>query len=1768
GWPTRDNPAPATLHRLFEQQAERTPDAVALVYAAQQLSYRELNRQAEQLARQLVQLGVAGDAPVGICAERSIELVVAMLGVLKAGGAYLPLDPDYPQERLAAMMADADVRLILVQPRFIDSFDSFPSSAWERSPGSSGFPLSVVQLPKKLADAPAHHALQASASRTHTGSRSFPGRVPNLEVGNQPDQPDPQELAYVLFTSGSTGRPKGVGIPHGGVCNRLLWMQQRYALDDSDVVLQKTPYTFDVSVWEFFWPLLTGARLALLAPGAHREPERLAAAIKQYGVTTLHFVPSMLNAFLEAGAMAGCRTLRRVICSGEALSADLQARFFAHSDAELHNLYGPTEASIDVTAWACRRDLPATPVPIGHPIANTRIYLLDARLNPVPVGVPGELYIGGVQLARGYLNRPELTAERFVPNPFLRLEAGGRRLEAGDGKPGAGIETGGLTGDLRLKEAESNAGCQPQASDLPPYASRLRPPVSSLPPQTSRLYRSGDLARYRADGSIEYLGRLDHQVKIRGFRIELGEIEARLRLHPAVRQATVIAREDHPGDKRLVAYVVATGRTGFPPRPQRLDAPSAASESTSATEPTNVRDGVQTPSRPAGDPAPSAETLRAWLAAALPDYMIPAAFVTLENLPVTPNGKLDRKALPVPDIGGQFEHRYVAPGNALEARLSMLWAEVLRLERVGIHDNFFALGGDSILSIQVASRAHQAGHQLTPRAIFQHQTIAELAAFMAGDPAACRAAPSEPVSVAPFVLANLPAAELAALVAAGVEDAYPLSSMQEGMLFHTLASPASGIYVMQDRYEIRGPVDVAAFRQAWQAVLERHPVLRTAFVWDVAARPHQIVYRRLAPPCEYLDWSDADAAEQERRLASLLRTEQVRGFDLARAPLFHIRLIKRGDGRFLCVRSYHHILMDEWCTSPMLLEFRENYAALSQGRGCPERPLQPFRAYIAWIESRDAAKTESFWRRYLQGFTEPTALVGERTRNDYGSLSLRERAGVRELNSPDPSVADLSLELSAEDTAALHALSLRHRLTVNTFVQGALAFLLSRYSAQTDVVFGVTVSGRPSSLPGVETMLGLFINALPLRVQVQAQQPLLEWLQTLLARNLDLRQYEYASLVQIQSWSAIPRSEAELFQHLLTFENAPIDPSLLTEKDVLDMAFVHNRVHTNYPITFVAIPGERLHLRITYQLARFEAAVVQRMLEHFKRVLECMIRSPDRRVGQLSLLGEQECRVMQDWNRTGHAYNAAADFVARFAAQVERTPDAAAVACQGESLSYRALNARANRLAHGLIAQGVGPDGIVALLSDRGIGFAVAMLGVFKAGGAYLPLDPAQPDGRLAQVLLESRVGWVLAGANHLQRAQTLAGSPTVLSLESLAADTPRTDEPPRRHRADNLAFVIFTSGSTGTPKGAMVEHRGMFNNLITKVPTLALTEADVIAQTAGQCFDISVWQYLTALVCGARVEVFPDEIVKEPGRLLAGLAERGVTILEAVPSMIQALLEMVAECVPTQSVGTIRLPQLRWLLACGEAFAPELCRRWMARFPRVQVLNAYGPAECSDDVSYYRVPAIPGEADALVPIGYPVHNTRLYLLDPWLAPVPVGIPGEICVAGIQVGRGYLYRPDLTAARFLPDPHGAAGTRLYRTGDLGRYREDGCIEFLGRIDHQVKIRGFRIELGEIEAQLLALSPVEQAIVVVREDARCGKQLVAYLVCGPAATAPASDLIDALRRQLSVRLPDYMVPAAFVLLDAMPLGATGKIDRKALPAPDIAAQRQERYVAPR
>ena len=1005
-----------------------------------------------------------------------------------------------------------------------------------------------------------------------------------------------------------------------------------------------------------------------------------------------------------------------------------------------------------------------------------------------------------------------------------------------------------------------------------------------------------------------------------------------------------------------------------------------------------------------------------------------------------------------------------------------------------------------------------------------------------------------------FPLAKLTQLQLDSLpVPAGqIEDVYPLTPMQEGMLLHTLLEPGTGVYCMQDRYRINSELDPQRFAQAWQAVIGRHEALRASFCWNVGEDMLQIIHKPGSTPVEYLDWSQVAENAQETRLQALLETERKAGFDLLSQAPFHLRLIRVGAARYWFMMSNHHILIDAWCRSLLMDDFFEIYTALGDCREAQLSAPPRYRDYIGWLQRQSLTEARQWWKDNLRGFERTTPIPGDRP-------FLREHAG----DSGGMIVGDCYTRLDARDGARLRELAQAHQLTVNTFAQAAWALVLRRVSGDRDVLFGVTVAGRPVALPQMQRTVGLFINSIALRVRMPGDDEhcsVRQWLGDLLDANMQLREYEYLPLVSIQDVSELPKGQP-LFDSLFVFENAPVEVSVLDRAQRLNASSDSGRTHTNFPLTAVCYPGDDLGLHLSYDQRYFEQSTVQGLLGEFKRLLLVLMEGFHGDMAELPLVGrEEQAFLTEGCNQSAHHYPLEQSYVELFEARVAAHPQRTVASCGDNRCSYAELNARANRLGHALIACGVGPDQPVALLAERDMDLLGMIIGSFKAGAGYLPLDPGLPGQRLSRIIDLSRTPLlVCTQACHDQAVALLdefacSGRPRLLVWETVQASAVAKGNPGVYSEPDHLAYVIYTSGSTGLPKGVMVEQRGMLNNQLSKVPYLALTEADVIAQTASQSFDISVWQFLAAPLFGARVDIVPNTVAHDPQGLLDHVQRQGITVLESVPSLIQGMLAQ----------DRIGLDGLRWMLPTGEAMPPQLAHQWLTRYPGIGLVNAYGPAECSDDVAFFRVDPASTQGTYL-PIGTPTDNNRLYVLDGALELVPLGAVGELCVAGTGVGRGYVGDPLRTAPVFVPNPFGAPGERLYRTGDLARRRHDGVLEYVGRIDHQVKIRGYRIELGEIEARLHEQPEVRDGAVAVQEGVN-GQYLVGYLVAADGAPSPA-ECLEPIKQRLRAELPEYMVPLHWLWLERLPLNPNGKLDRKALPAVEIGQSQHQDYQAP-
>ncbi|MFB2892402.1 amino acid adenylation domain-containing protein [Aerosakkonemataceae cyanobacterium BLCC-F50] len=2427
------------LHQLFEQQVEKTPDAIAVVFENQHLTYSQLNEKANQLAHYLRSLGVGAQVLVGICVQRSLEMVVGILGILKAGGAYLPLDPDYPIERLSFILEDSGTSVLLIQ-----SFLSDKLSSINLEPSPQIICLDQATFNSELKDNPV-----------------------SLSV--------PADLAYVIYTSGSTGTPKGVMIEHRAIVNLSLSWAKTFQVQSMSRLLQFGSFSFDLSVGEIATSLVSGASLYLTDKETLLPSQNLVDFLAQNQITHSFLSPSALSVLPQATLPH----LQYLTVGGEACPPGLAS--FWGVGRQFYNCYGPTESTVTAAVALIQPD--GKKPPIGKPLSNLRIYILDAYNQPLPVGIPGELCIAGVGLARGYLNRPDLTSEKFI-----EVELGGKR---------------------------------------------------------ERIYKTGDLARYLPDGNLEYLGRIDNQVKIRGFRIELGEVETALSQLPEVQTAVVVAREDEPNKKRLVAYIVpqeknfgssnkledsltdkaellpsvaefyvyddllyyamtndhrrnnsyqvainklvkdkivveiGTGKDAILARfcvaggakkiyaielneetchkaracveklgladkiivihgdatvvnlPELADVcVSEIVGSIGGSEGATViinnsrrllkPDGLMIPERsvtkmaavtlpdeilhnpqfaeigahyakeifkqvgypfdlrvcikkfpksnvlstvdvledlnfneyvspdftheiklemqkngrmdgflvwlnlhtiageeidilehehcwlpiyfPVFEPGIEVEqgdiiqavcyrtlcdnnlnpdyaikgsllkkngqkidfeyfsyhyknnfrqtpfyqrlfanydqgetnqsdnlvpSLRANLKKILPDYMIPSNFVVLENLPLTPNGKVDYRALPMPESRSGIEANLVAPGTPVEEILATIWQEVLKVDPIGIHDNFFELGGDSILSIQIVTKARQAGLQLTVNQLFAHQTIAELAAvagttkviqiaqelvtgkvhltpiqqrffelkwlephhfnqsFLFTTPSEFQpellspiwekllqhhdalrlrftqsesgweqihATPTKNIAISCFDLSSLPESEIPAtientanslqaslnlasnlvqvahfklgedkegrllivihhLVVDGVswriliedlltayqqlsqsqaiqlppkttsfqdwaqqlttyaqseilklelaywlpksdtnvsplpvdypagentvasasnicvslneaetqallqevpkayktqindvlltalvlvlsrwtnsnsvrfnleghgrediiegvdlsrtvgwfttlfpvqveleetdnlgtilksvkeqlrkiphkgigygllrylcddpevksqvqkikeaeinfnylgqfgqalnqssvfqlatestgnslslqgqrsglldvnaaiaasrlhidwiyssnvhdsstiekiatdfvttlreliahclspenggytpsdfplikltqpeldrvlaslpltnwqniEDIYPLSPMQQGMLFESLYAPDSGVYVEQMTSTLTGNLNVSAFEQAWQQLVAHHSIFRTAFVWESLEQPVQVLYRQIEVKVERLDWRELSAVEQEQQLQLFLDSKRQQGFDFGIAPLLRLYLIQCSEITYEFVWSFHHILMDGWSLPLVFQDLLNCYQAIVLGQSLDYQPALNYRHYIAWLQQQEQKLAEEFWRNKLQGFAAPTPLMVDKPiiNREKGSRSYREQ--------------QIGLSVSATEKAV--SFVRENQLTLSNLVQTTWALLLSRYSQETDVVFGATVSGRPAALAGVESMVGLFINTLPMRVQLGDRTELLGLLKDLQAQLVESEQFSYSSLVEIQGWSDVKRGTA-LFESILVFENYPVNDELLEENQGLSFSNLRTIEQTNYPLTILVGPGKQLLLKVYYDGDRFDDDAISRMLGHFVTLLEAIVANPQTPIAQLPMLtAAEQHQLLIEWNNTqtplgelgrgigdreeNHSltpnpYHLTPSLCLHqlFEQQVEKTPDAVAVVFENQQLTYRELNAKANQLAHYLRSLGVGADIPVGICVERSREMLVGVLGILKAGGAYVPIDPEYPTERLSLMLSDSQVSVLLTQQKFVETLYTTSLPTDQAHLVCLDTDWSEISQHSPSNlicdvQPENLAYVIYTSGSTGKPKGIAMNHLPLVNLMLWQVQNSTIAQGGKTLQFAPISFDVSCQEMFSTWCSGGTLLLISEQLRREPEALLDLLSQQAVERLFLPFVGLQQLAEVAMESQSTVS--------LREIITAGEQLqmTPAITQ-WLNQLSNCTLHNHYGPSE-SHVVTSFTVNQTGESWSLLPPIGKPIANSQIYILDRSLQPVPIGVPGELHIGGVSLARGYLNRPELTSEKFIDNPFGDRGQvlgcreeefpqpltptpqppKLYKTGDLARYLPDGNIEYLGRIDNQVKIRGFRIELGEIEAIVSQHPQVQAAAVIVREDTPGDKRLVAYITAQPSATPTSNEL----RQYLKAKLPEYMVPSAYVLLETLPLTPSGKLDRRALPEP--------------
>jgi amino acid adenylation domain-containing protein len=1548
------------VHQLFDAQVARAPDARAIGFGAESLTYAELNARSNQLACHLRKFGVGPERLVGICVERSLEMVIGLLGILKAGGAYTPLDPDYPQERLAFMLADSGVSVVVTQQTLLD------------------------RLPSHGAKIMCLDSDREAISKESEAS-------PSSDLC-------PENLAYVIYTSGSTGRPKGVEIEHRGLANLVRWHLGAYRVTRRDRASQVAALSFDAAVWEL-WPYLTaGASIELLDEETRRSPEQVRDFLVSRQVT-IAFLPTPLAEAVLPLTWPGDTKLRTLLTGGDVLHAHPRPGL----PFRLINNYGPTENTVVSTFGEVTVGGEGRP-PIGTAVDNVRTHLLDRHLRLVPSGVPGELYLAGDSLARGYLGSPELTAEHFIPDPFSPVPGG-------------------------------------------------------------RLYRTGDVARDAHDGVIEYVGRVDFQVKIRGHRIELGEIEALLEEHPQVTNAVVLARVDHRGDQRLVAYVV-------PRHPRSFDA----------------------------------DSVRAWMKATLPEYMIPSALMPLDEVPLTPHGKVDRAVLPAPDWT-QVSKRYAAPRTPMEGALAGIWARVLKLERVGVEDDFLELGGHSLLAAQVSYRASEAfGVEVPLRWVFDERTVAALARRIER------------------ALKGGEQRRLPALFPSPRGDASPLSFAQERLWFLDQLSPGQTTYSLPEAYRLTGRLDIDALRKSVATLTERHQSLRTTFT-SVEGVPAQKVAARFEASFEVVELGEEVARQR-------LEAEAVRPFDLEKGPLFRAGLLRLGEEQHIFWINMHHIISDGWSVAVMWKELEAIYTALVKGETPRLDPLPiQYRDFAAWqrqwLTGEVLEQQISYWRRQLRGVSPldlPADKVRPAVQSHHGSV--------------------VSFQCSEELRLKLERLSRDEGCTLFMTLLAAFEVLLHRYSLQEDICVGVPMSGRNHEK--VEGLMGFFVNTLVLRSDVSAGQTFKDLLRQVRRTALEAYAHQDVPFEKLVAELNPTRdmSRSPLFQVMFQlWDGAGLNQLAGLHLEKMDVRLGVEQFDVSCELVR---KQNGLEGQLSYATDLFDEPSIRRLVAHYIRLLERIVENPDHPVGDLDFLSKDERQqILLDWNDTAKDFPRGSYVHELFGEQAKRTPDAAAAVFEDESLTYRELDERSNQLACFLRRRGVGPEVLVGICLDRSLEMIVGLLGILKSGAAYVPLDPNYPPQRLAFMVADSAAQLILTRRSFASRLAIPDSAIVCFDTEwaRIANELPRPP-PPTHLNPSNPAYVIYTSGSTGVPKAVMVEHRNLLNFAQWHNRIYAVRPEDRVTQYVVPSFDSSIGEIWPNLVAGASIHFVPEDIRLAPERLRDWIAEKGITIAFFPTAVAEEMLLL----------EWPKAARLRTMFTGGERLL-----RHPTQAHRFVLINEYGPTENTVISTWGRVPATSRTA-APPPIGRPADNVRAYVLDHQMTPVPIGVAGELFVGGAGLARGYLQRPDTTAERFLPDPFGAPGGRLYRTGDLVRFVAGGTTEFLGRRDHQVKVRGFRIELGEVEGAV-AREGVSQCVVVVREDLPGAKRLVAYLVPQDGTNID----VAALRAGLKKRLPDYMVPSAFVPLDKLPLTPNGKVDRKALPAPEIKSAKE--FVAP-
>ncbi len=1587
---TVDFPREKTVAGLFEEQVARTPGNIAVACDNLSLTYAELDYRINQYAEHFANAGVKAGMLVPVFMERGIDMIISIFAILKLRAAYVPVDTDFPAARVAYMLENTEASVVITQAAYKGIL-----------PGSG---ITII-----------------STDDEQEAISTYPGKAPGV-------QPQPDDLAYMIYTSGSTGNPKGVLIEHKGMLNHLYAKINELGVTDSSIIAQTASYTFDISVWQMFCALVTGGKTIVYRDDLLLKPVSLLQTLENDGVTIWECVPSYLTAVFSLNeTLPALSSLNYLLVTGEAVSKSLMEKWFSvYPGKKVVNAYGPTEASDDICHYVMSKAPVQGFVPIGKPVQNMKIYIVDEAGNLCPVGIKGELCVSGIGVGRGYWKDAVKTGNSFVANPF----------DKGEG---------------------------------------------------FRMYKTGDIARWLPDGNIEFMGRKDEQVKIRGYRIELGEVEHALETAAGVQQAVVIAKADASGIKRLVAYLV-------------------------------TEEGVY-------DKAAVIDHLQS----KLPDYMIPQILVEMDVIPVTANGKIDKKRLPNPDMGDLSSKVYVAPQTSTEEQLAQIWIELLGVEKVGIDDSFFELGGHSLLATRLVSMVRsRMDTELPIKDIFKHVTLSSLAAHIAGQ---------QKGALLPLVTTAAPM------------DKIPLSYSQERLWFIDKFQ-GSVQYHIPIVLGIKGDLDKQVLEQSLQLIVSRHEVLRTVLKEDEGEGYQEVTGSD--------DWKlEFDAADGEDILKEKISTLIATPFDLSKDYMLRGCLYDRGNDEYVLAVVFHHIASDGWSNAIVINEFVEIYNAYKRGLAPELPPLSlQYSDYAVWqrrhISGEFLEAQLSYWDKKLSGVA-PLELP-----NDYPRPAVQSVAGNNLAFRLDKDLSDQVTQLCKKEGVTLYMLFL-----------SAFKVLLYRYSGQEDICVGSPVAGRTQA--ELEGMIGFFVNMLALRSDLSGNPEFAKLLDQVKATTLeayDHQQVPFEKIVE-RVVKTRDRSRSPLFQVMFTLQNAAQKDAAPLALDGLTLSgFEHDAATAKLDLDLTVVEGgDAISYSINYSTDLFSSDRVQQMGVHYGELLRSIVNGLHQPIGELAMLQPaEEQQLLNEFNNTAADYDGYKTVIDLFEEQVLKTPGNTAIIAAGKKYSYQELDERSNQLAVYLVKLGVKEESLVPLCIEGSIELMIGILGILKAGAAYVPVDPQYARERIKFICSDINASVILCSENTGSIITEYADAPGA-QLVVLDKDWDTIAKEPvvsAGSIADStgLAYVIYTSGSTGQPKGVMIEHRSLYNLVKTVHKHYGITASDRTLQFASIGFDMSVEDLFCSITKGGSLVLTKERMLADGKVFFQFCYDNSISILNLPPAFWHELTsdEVLAE---------VQVPaSLRVVSIGGDKLPESAVESWQKHYPHVTLINAYGPTEYTVNTTLCKIPAAAkgnaagdDQLNSKVNIGKPVCNTQIYILDKQDNLVPLGAAGELCISGMGLARGYLNRQELTNEKFVTNPF-RPGERMYRTGDLARWLPGGNIDFIGRKDDQVKIRGYRIELGEIENVLAGLDGIRSCCVLAMADGEGNKRLVGYVVKDEGFDK------SFLESKLKMLLPEYMIPRLWVELEMMPMTSSGKIDRKGLPEPDMSGLSSNEYVAPR